>query len=46
MMENAISLIIRSNEPLMEGVENMGNIISVFSNTDYCGVTSNNAAIL
>lgn len=46
MMENAISLIIRSNEPLMDGVDNLGNIISVFSNTDYCGVTANNASIL
>ena len=46
MNENAISLIIRSNEPLMDGVDNMGSIISVFSNTDYCGVTSNNASLL
>ena len=46
MTDNAISLIIRSHEPLPEGVENMGSVINLFSATDYCGVTNNKAAIL
>jgi hypothetical protein len=38
MNDNNLEIIIRSHEPVIEGVENMGNVITVFSATNYCGV--------
>ena len=39
-------MIVRSHEPVMEGAEITGNVITVFSCTDYCGITKNKGGIL
>lgn len=47
MSENGIDLIIRTNEPVMEGCEKtISNIVTVFSATDYCGSTGNAGSII
>jgi protein phosphatase len=45
---NALNLIIRSHECAMDGFERFakGQLITVFSASDYCGVHKNAAAIL
>jgi len=47
MQNNCINIIIRSHEPIMEGFEKMNiNIITIFSATDYGGVTNNSAGLI
>lgn len=37
IQDNALNMIIRSHEPVMDGAENTGDVITVFSCTDYGG---------
>lgn len=47
MQENNIGLIVRSNEPVYAGIQiQNNNVITVFSNTNYCNKYQNQAAIL
>lgn len=45
--ENNLQIIVRSHEPVIEGAEEFGNssLYTIFSCTDYCGITNNDAAI-
>jgi hypothetical protein len=43
--DNSIMAVIRSHEPIQGGWSQTGNIITVFSCTDYCG-QGNDAAIV
>lgn len=47
LQENGLQIIVRSHEPVLDGAEVFGNslLYTVFSCTDYCGITSNDAAI-
>lgn len=48
MLQNSLDILIRSHEPVREGVEKFGetNLFSVFSCTDYGGTHNNDAACL
>ncbi|KAL4431923.1 hypothetical protein ABPG74_012735 [Tetrahymena malaccensis] len=47
MQENNISLIIRSHEPVYSGIQiQNNNVITLFSNTNYCNKYQNQGAIL
>ncbi|EGR27027.1 ser thr protein phosphatase family protein, putative [Ichthyophthirius multifiliis] len=47
MQDNGVCMIIRSNEPVMKGIQKSNNnVITLFSNTNYAGKFQNNAAIL
>ena len=48
MLQNSLELLIRSHEPVREGVEKFGqsNLYTVFSCTDYGGTHKNDAACL
>ena len=46
METNGINIIIRSHEPVNEGFENMNNVITIFSATNYGGTLNNSGGIL
>ena len=48
LKSNKFHVLIRSHEPVVQGVEQFGetNLFTVFSATDYCGSNNNNGALL
>ena len=47
LAENNLQIIVRSHEPVIDGADEFGNssLYTIFSCTDYCGSTGNDAAI-
>ena len=48
LMENGLTMVVRSHECVIDGFERMwnGTIITLFSATDYCGKHTNAAAVV
>lgn len=47
LSENNLQIIVRSHEPVIDGADEFGNssLYTIFSCSDYCGITNNDAAI-
>lgn len=46
--DNGLEMIIRSHEPVKQGIEKFNNnrVVTIFSNTDYGGTNKNNACLI